>query len=413
MPNPVRASARRTFPAVVLTLLIGLVALVLLWPDAQPTSAIRAAGATPAGGAQKSQAPETRPPPTSPPAYLAWVPGGFPSSFRDHVRTVDELTATAVVAGDTRWLTTSHDADGTIVDRPTPPFAIPIDAFAVNPVEYAPFLPDELRVEIIGELNAGKGILSTRSAELRGVGVGGTLTFGGQQVTVGAIVPDETIGWSELLVSRQVGERLGIVDDRYLLALPDETMSERAWESLVAGLLPEGTLIRSVEPGGTPYVRVGSGVNPPVVVKGVFGEFAAHADPADPAFLTIDPRWVRAHLRTKSVPLIGQVTCNAAFFPLLIHALREVERAGLGSLIHSTAGCFNARTVARDPTAPPSNHAYGAAIDINAPENAYGATPTMDERIVAIFERWGFRWGGDFLIPDGMHFELGTPVGVG
>jgi hypothetical protein len=412
MPNPARVSARRTFPAVVLMLLIGLVALVLLWPDAQPTPVTRAAGATPAGAAGKTGAPETGPPPTSPPAYLAWIPGGFLSSFRDHVRTVDGLSATVVVAGDTRWLTASHDADGAIVDRPATSFAIPIDAFAVNPVEYAPFLPEELRGITIAALNAGKGILSTRSAELRGVGVGGTLTFGDRQVTVGAVVPDEAIGWSELLVSRQVGERLGIVDDRYLLAVPDETISERAWGDLVAGLLPDGTPIRSVAPGGSPYIRVGSGVNPPVVVKGMFGEFGARPDPADPVYFSIDPRWVSAHLRTKSLPLIGRVTCNVALLPPLTHALREIERAGLSSLIHSTAGCFNARTVARDPTAPPSNHAYGAAIDINAPENAYGATPKMDPRVVAIFERWGFVWGGDFLIPDGMHFELGTPPGV-
>lgn len=156
-------------------------------------------------------------------------------------------------------------------------------------------------------------------------------------------------------------------------------------------------------------MRVASGVNPPIVMKRRFGEFAARVDPEDPAYLTIDPRWVATHLATRSVPLLGGVTCNVAFFPPLVRALRQVEREGLGSLIHSTAGCFNARTVARDPTAPPSNHAYGAAIDINAPENAYGAAPTMDERVVAIFERWGFRWGGDFLIPDGMHFEYGTP----
>jgi hypothetical protein len=160
-------------------------------------------------------------------------------------------------------------------------------------------------------------------------------------------------------------------------------------------------------------MRVGSGVNPPVVVKQRFGEFAAKVDPHDPAYLTIDPGWVAGHLRTESVPLLGRVTCNVAFLPPLIHALRQIQREGLSSLIHSTAGCFNARTVARDPTAPPSNHAYGAAIDINAPENAYGAVPTMDERIVTIFRRWGFIWGGDFLIPDGMHFEFGPPPGIG
>ena len=70
---------------------------------------------------------------------------------------------------------------------------------------------------------------------------------------------------------------------------------------------------------------------------------------------------------------------------------------------------YAARTVARSVTAPPSDHAYGAAIDIDAPTNGYGATPTMDPRVVKVFEHWGFNWGGDFLIPDGMHFEYGGP----
>jgi len=43
---------------------------------------------------------------------------------------------------------------------------------------------------------------------------------------------------------------------------------------------------------------------------------------------------------------------------------------------------------------------------LDVAQNLYGHTPTMDPRIVAIFKRWGFNWGGDFLIPDGMHFEF-------
>ena len=105
------------------------------------------------------------------------------------------------------------------------------------------------------------------------------------------------------------------------------------------------------------------------------------------------------------MPLLGRITCNRALFPMLVASLNEVQQAGLGRLIHTNSGCYAARTVARSPTAPPSNHAYGAAVDINAPENPYGATPTMDPRIVRIFEAHGFLWGGNFLIPDGMHFE--------
>jgi hypothetical protein len=87
-------------------------------------------------------------------------------------------------------------------------------------------------------------------------------------------------------------------------------------------------------------------------------------------------------------------------------ALEEILGSGLVSEIEVYSGCWASRTVARSPTAPPSYHAYGAAIDINAPQNPYGSKPTMNREIVRIFERWGFNWGGDFLIPDGHHFEF-------
>lgn len=57
-----------------------------------------------------------------------------------------------------------------------------------------------------------------------------------------------------------------------------------------------------------------------------------------------------------------------------------------------------------------SQHAWGLAFDINVPGNQYGATPTLDMRIVEIFRSWGFTWGGDFSTPDGMHFELSRIV---
>lgn len=347
------------------------------------------------------------------PTWLAWMPGGFPEGFSAQVAGEPALGDTAVVAGDTLWMTASHDADERVVDRPDAPFRIPIDAFAVDPRPYAPFLPEAFRDDIVTALRDGKAVLGATSAELRRLSPGGTISFGNVDVEIGAVAPDEIVGWSELLVNPRVGRRLGVEHDRYLLALGSAGMTLPAFTRAVRALLPADTPLRTVRPGGTRFVRVASGVNPPVVMKTVFGEFSAAPRNDDPAFLTMDPAWHDAHIVTQEVPVLGSVTCNEALMPALRGALQDVVDAGLGDLISVYSGCYAARTVARSPTAPPSTHAYGASIDIDAPTNGYGdTTPAMDPRVVEIFERWGFIWGGDFLIPDGMHFEYGRPSGA-
>ena len=34
------------------------------------------------------------------------------------------------------------------------------------------------------------------------------------------------------------------------------------------------------------------------------------------------------------------------------------------------------------------------------------ATTRVDPRVVEVMERWGFEWGGRWLVPDPMHFEF-------
>ena len=105
---------------------------------------------------------------------------------------------------------------GAIVDRPPSPYKIPIDAFAVDPGQYAPFLPAAQRDAVVGALSAGEAVLGESSAQIRRIGVGGTMTFGDVTVRVGAIAPDDAVGWAEFLVNRDVGQRLGIEHERSL-----------------------------------------------------------------------------------------------------------------------------------------------------------------------------------------------------
>jgi hypothetical protein len=384
---------RRRF-VVFVVVLVTVVAGFLLWP-AQEAAPVR----TPPGGGGASRY-------VGPDNYLAWVPGGFDDpAFRRKMERLAGLDEAVVVAGDTLWLRRTEDADGRVVDEPAGPFAFPIDAFAVQAADYAPFVGASVRDEIVRALREGKAVLGERSAKLRRLGPGGTLRFRTGSVRVGAVVPDDAVGWSEVLLSREVGGRLGITHERYLLAQPSHDLTRPAWKRLILPFVGDDPLRVDVA-GSTRYVRVASGVRPAILVKEMFGEFAATPRSDDPAFLTIDPAWVERNIVTTDVPLLGTITCHRKLIPMVRGALYEVVSSGLSSQIHIYSGCWAARTISRSPTAPPSTHAYGAAVDIDAPQNPYGTTPTMNREIVRIFESWGFNWGGDFLIPDGHHFEF-------
>jgi D-alanyl-D-alanine carboxypeptidase-like protein len=360
---------------------------------------------TPAGGAGPGAQVPQAVQPAALPAYLAWISGGFDEPhFREKAEQLDRLTEAVVVAGDTLWLGMTEDADGRMVQDPPEPYAFPIDAFAVQPSDYAPFVGPSVRTEIVRALQQGKAVLGSRSAKLRKLGVGGVLRFRTGTVRVGAVVPDDAVGWSEVMVSRDVGRRLGIEHERYLLGLTDDPLTEAGWKRMLRPLIGDESL-RVDLPGKTPYVRVASGVRPAIVIKRIFGEFAAAPQPGS-AYFTIQRSWIDRNIVTTDVPLLGSITCHRKLIPMVRGAIEEVMASGLSSEIKVYSGCWASRTVARSLTAPPSYHAYGAAIDINAPQNPYGTTPTQDPRIVRIFEHWGFNWGGDFLIPDGHHFEF-------
>jgi hypothetical protein len=123
-----------------------------------------------------------------------------------------------------------------------------------------------------------------------------------------------------------------------------------------------------------------------------------------------DPAWVSSHITTEEVPILGQMTCNKAIFPQLRAALTEIQRQGLAAEIHPDeyAGCYNPRFIAGSTTL--SNHAFGLAFDLNVPGNRRGTVGEIDRGIVAIFERWGFGWGGRWSWTDPMHFELNALV---
>jgi D-alanyl-D-alanine carboxypeptidase len=235
---------------------------------------------------------------------------------------------------------------------------------------------------------------------------------------VAAVLPDQLVGAAELVVSKRVGVRIGVEHDRYMLVQPSRgrRMAPNAFRERIAPLLPASLGIdRAVQvraPGDTPFFRAGDAVLPPVIVKSLFGEFAARPG-RQPGTIRIDPAWTAAHIETTSVPLLGRVTCNRQIVPQLTAAMRQVRRRAPADAVRSYQGCFVPRYIGWSNANMLSYHSWGIAFDVNVGDNVRGETPHQDPRMVRILARYGFEWGGTWIVPDGNHFEYHRTVPVG
>ncbi|MEZ5256384.1 MAG: M15 family metallopeptidase [Ilumatobacteraceae bacterium] len=91
--------------------------------------------------------------------------------------------------------------------------------------------------------------------------------------------------------------------------------------------------------------------------------------------------------------------------------MNDIAAAGLAAEINtantnSYGGCFYPRlNRVTGNLGFLSRHSWGAAIDMNTTQNPQGAAPELNCGVVRIMRKWGFAWGGNFVNPDGMHFE--------
>jgi hypothetical protein len=132
--------------------------------------------------------------------------------------------------------------------------------------------------------------------------------------------------------------------------------------------------------------------------------------------MVIDPAWTAANLVRVDFSATGipiRSLCHTKIVTALRGALAEVAASGLSGAIdvgntNTYGGCFHAHEITPLGSTTGgivSRHSWGMAIDMNTVQNAEGTPPTMDCRVVRIFRKWGFAWGGNFLSSDGMHFE--------
>jgi hypothetical protein len=197
----------------------------------------------------------------------------------------------------------------------------------------------------------------------------------------------------------------------------------------LVGQLAKGVIVEQVTDGSWRHVRLASGVE-----GWVHGSYVENVPDAQPAPSTAKVRVPHGEQEVRALygPPCGK-ECEAGRVKLpeplptswdgtpvrvfachrlaagpMQEAFNEVYAAGLWPLMKDFGGCFNCRKV-RGRTGF-STHAWGIAVDFNVAENPLGKPPQMDPRIVSIFKKHGFIWGGDFKRQDGMHYQLAAQI---
>jgi hypothetical protein len=322
--------------------------------------------------------------------------GGIPPSWAKRLRRTTGVTAVAQTSRTQAMLLRSRRAGGRTVDAVPQGYAIPLDVLVVQPQAYADILPEAGRE--IRKLRHGTALLSRTSARLRRLGVGDRLTVaGGRELRIGGILDDELVGFAELVLT---GRDAGGGKDPTRQLLVATTRPERVERRLARN---HAVRIRTLSPTLRTSPRL---VARPLETKVRFGEFAVGL-PYGSDWIRIEPRWLDRNIVTRSVPILGAVTCNRRLFPPLRRALGRLERRGLSNVVDRAdyAGCFAPRRIPGSGSL--SLHAWGLAIDINAAANPQLSGSRQDRRLVRAMENAGFAWGGRWpTVPDPMHFEL-------
>lgn len=259
-------------------------------------------------------------------------------------------------------------------------------------------------------------VMGRTSADLRGAQAGDTVDLiaadgNARTFVIGAVLPDSEVGGTELVMSLEQADVLGAtIPTRVLI------YGQFSREALDAALAAAGLF----DGYGVRISKSWNPANPDGLLglartKALLGEFDFTV--TGPSTIAMDPDWVAANIQRVNYEYIGvRASCHRLIVDDLQAALREVYEAGLGWAIelantNTYGGCWNPRyAVASAQIGSVSRHAWGMAFDTNTISNAQGRTPQMDCRVVRIFRKHNFAWGGNFLWPDGMHFEwVGEP----
>ncbi|MGH2703775.1 MAG: M15 family metallopeptidase [Actinomycetota bacterium] len=380
------------------------VAIALLLAACGPRAVPRVEPQTPAPALPASAAaPQPSATPLPPfqhasPIVQMTFPDGVPAGALDQIRTVAGVSAAARL--------TLSDVTAEIGGTPSD-----LTVAAVDPLEFRSLAPTATaKAEFVWRsLLAGEIILAHEERSRLGAELGAPLYAQGPTGTallrIGGVAANGTPNLAGAMISSATAARLGVADGTQVLVGAAPGQPADGVEKHLSAI-----------PGA--QAQLIGGIAGRVFLTGpqaaqLYGKFryTNHRDGS----ITPDPRWVSQNIETTKVPILGEVRCHRLMIPQLEGALRDLERAGLASLIDVPdyayqGGCYVPRHIDRDVKRILSLHSWGMAIDINVKTNPAGERPHQDPRLVATFERWGFRWGGRWSPPDGHHFELAALI---
>ena len=306
-------------------------------------------------------------------------------------------------------MTRVHRGGATVQQAP-PGMRYPMVVTAMTPAAIA----GTIGPSIAAQLDGDSVVMSARTAGLRGAQAGDMIDLVAangsiRTMRVAAVAPDDVIGGTELLMTDRGGGSVGVTADTRVVIWG---FSSR--DAINQALAARGVVSRRE----TRIVRSWDPMSPDSTLstaetKQLLGEFAFALTPTGGVIQ--DSAWQAANLPAGRELLSTQIPirarCHNRVAGDLGAALAEVAAAGLGWAIDVTnantyGGCHNARfNRISGELGFLSRHAWAMALDTNTVTNCQGCIPRMNCDVVRIFRKHNFAWGGNFLRPDGMHFE--------
>ena len=303
----------------------------------------------------------------------------------------------------------------TTVQQPAAGFAYPMGTTVLPQA----FVGPAMGTSVSAAMTSTKVVMSALTASLRGARAGDVITVvadGGNQVdyTIGAVVADSITGGTEILMSPEAADRIGLSRLSRVVIWGFESRTKINSELAAQGLVSTSIRIRRSWDPRDPDSTLGM-----AQTKQKLGEFSYRVN-ADGS-VTQDAAWRAANITSGSIGQLRLYTgCHKTVRPSLQAAMNEVIAAGLEYSINythanSAGGCYYPRFNRLTPNSRLgflSRHSWGQAVDTNTVGSCQGcAPPDMHCGTVRIFREHGFAWGTS--LADQSYTELAVDTSCG